>query len=150
MRPPLITVLFWSLPALCSNAALLSGKVVDAATGAPLPARLYVQEAKGKNFFAVQSPTGQAIFYGRTNSTNRRSIEAHTTLSADPFQVDLSSGTYWITAERGHEYRPAVQRVELKCSPERGSRRRISSSPGHLRGHRPPRAMIRPYSRQRA
>ena len=41
----------------------------------------------------------------------------HVTLSADPFQVELPTGGYTLTVERGTEYRPLVKRLEIGSEP---------------------------------
>src|SRR6266511_2407018 len=72
----------------------LKGRVVDADTGAPLPARVYLEKA-GEWFLAKSAdPAGSAVHYQKRNG---RSVEVHTTLSAHPFQADLPPGVSVIT-----------------------------------------------------
>src|SRR5262249_21859444 len=90
----------------------LTGVVVDAVTDRPLPARVYVQGGDGAWHFP-RSKDGSAIAYKKQRADNPRSAEMHTSLSAHPFAVDLPAGKYTITVERGHEYLPLTQTVEL-------------------------------------
>ena len=79
----------------CVSAAetALEGEVVDAASGAALPARVYIQAADGRWFFVKSaSPQGTAVAYSK--SRGPRSVEMHTTLSAHPFVVQLPPGRY--------------------------------------------------------
>jgi hypothetical protein len=99
-------------------AADLTGTVLDEASGQPLAARLYLQDTAGKWFFAESgSPDGSAVRYAKTNWVNPRAVEVHTTLSAHPFRVNLPAGGYTLTVERGKEYRPLTQRVEIGTEP---------------------------------
>jgi hypothetical protein len=99
-------------------AAWLTGKIIDADTGTPLAARLYLESAMGERWFvASASAQGRAVTYAKTNWINPRSIEFHTSLSAHGFQVELPPGTYTLTAERGKEYLPQVTTVTLGDKP---------------------------------
>jgi hypothetical protein len=95
------------LLALLAQAAPLRGGIVDADTGRPVAARLYVQGGDGK-FHAATSAGGTAVPYDRKRGAG---VEVHTTLSAHPFEVALPPGAYTLTAERGKEYLPAVVRA---------------------------------------
>ncbi len=116
------TALRWFVPALfgcCSIVAAqeatvaLRGKIVDADTRLPVAARVYVQSADGKWFFpASASPQGSALEFKRERGP--KSHEYHVTLSAHPFVVDVPSGRYTITVERGKEYVPLSQEVVVE------------------------------------
>lgn len=96
------------------RAGAVTGEMVDAATGQPVGARLYIQSAAGEWFFPVSAVTnGAAVPYSRTNWVNSKSVECHTTLSAHPFRVELPPGHYTITVERGKEYYPLVQSLNI-------------------------------------
>ena len=95
-----------------SNAGLVTGAIMDADTGKPVAARLYIQNATGEWFFAESgSPECIAVRYAKTNWVNARAVEVHTTLSAHPFRVELPPGRYTVTTERGKEYHPLTQEV---------------------------------------
>ncbi len=91
----------------------LRGSIVDADSGAALPARLYIRSGGGKLFLArsADEKKGSAVPYERSRSAT--SIEVHTALSAHDFVADLPPGTYTLTAERGKEYLPATATVVL-------------------------------------
>ena len=90
----------------------LRGTIIDTDPGKPVAARIYIQSADGKWYFPKSaSPEGSAIEYKRQVGAN--SVEQHVTLSAHPFVVDLPTGKYTITVERGKEYRPLVQAVDV-------------------------------------
>ena len=100
-----------TLPALSLHAATatvtITGEIVDAATGQPVAARLYLRNAVGDWFFADSlSAEGTAIRYAKINRLNPKSQEHHTTLSAHPFRAELPPGPYTVTVERGKEYFP--------------------------------------------
>lgn len=92
----------------------VAGTVLDEVTGEPIPCRLYVQDTQGRWFFAESAtPDGSAVRYERQNWVNRNAVENHTTLSAQPFRLELAPGRYTFTVERGKEYRPLVREVEV-------------------------------------
>lgn len=92
----------------------LTGQIVDADTGAPLPARIYIQGGDGAwHFPRSQVKDGSAVYYKKQRGDNPRCTEMHTTLSAHPFSVEVPAGKYTITVERGHEYVPVSQVVAL-------------------------------------
>jgi hypothetical protein len=94
-------------------AAPVEGLILDAATGKPLPARLYVHASEGGWHFAeTTSATGSAIRYERQRA-NSESMERHVTLSAHPFRLELAPGRYTFTVERGKEYRPLTRDVTV-------------------------------------
>lgn len=97
-----------SLGPVCS-AATLSGEIRDADTDKPVAARLYVKGADGSLHHA-SSRGGTAVPY---KVVRGESVEIHTTLSADPFKITLPPGRYTLTAERGKEFHPAEQVVEI-------------------------------------
>jgi hypothetical protein len=96
----------------------LRGLVVDAESGQPLPARVYVQGKDGVwHFPRSASPQGSAVAYRKQRNDQPRSVEMHTTLSAHPFEAKLPPGEYTITVERGKEYRPLVRTVTIDKEP---------------------------------
>lgn len=91
----------------------LGGRVIDADTQKPVACRIYIQSTDGKWYFPKSaSPEGSAIEYRRERGPT--SLEQHVTLSAHPFVVSVPKGKYVITVERGKEYLPLVQAVEVR------------------------------------
>jgi hypothetical protein len=79
-------------------------EIVDAGTGAALPARLYVQGADGGWHLAHSAASdGTAVPYRKERGP--QSVEVHTTLSAHPSIVELPAGESRLSVERGPEYR---------------------------------------------
>ena len=96
------------------TAGIVTGEIVDARSGRPIPARLYIQADNGRWFFVQSaSGTGSAIPYEKWNWDKTKPVEWHVTLSAHPFRVELPPGGYTFTVERGTEFRPLVRRVEV-------------------------------------
>jgi hypothetical protein len=60
---------------------------------------------------------GSAIPYKKQRADRKNSVEMHTTLSAHPFALDLPPGRYTFTFERGKEYLPESQEVEVAAKP---------------------------------
>ena len=102
-----------------AHAGMVSGEVVDSSNGRPIPARLYIQSDDGRWFFAESAEGGSAIRYEKRNWVKTNSVEMHVTLSAHPFRVELPPGGYTFTIERGTEYRPLIQHVEIRDEPSR-------------------------------
>ncbi len=110
-------------------AAELRGTIVDAATGKPIAARIYVRrdaggrdgDGNGRTWHFVRSADerGSAVVYDKTNWINAQSFEKHTTVSAHPFAAELSAGKYTLTVERGKEYFAETRQVELGDEPVR-------------------------------
>ncbi len=96
--------------------AELRGIVLDAATHEPVASRLYIAGADGSWHFARAAQAGgQATEYRRGRQPG--SSENYTELSAHPFVAALPPGRYTLTAERGHEYLPAVHEVVVGDAP---------------------------------
>src|SRR5262245_30604918 len=104
--------------ALRASAATITGEIVDAATGQPIPARIYIRHADGRWLFPESvSPQGSALRYEKRNWMNTNAVEFHTTLSAHPFRVELEPGPYLFIVERGKEYRSFEKRIEVGNEP---------------------------------
>jgi len=89
----------------------LTGEIVDADSGRPLAARLYIRAAAGEFHVAESADAaGSAVAYRVQRGGSR---EVHTTLSAHPFVVELPPGKYELVAERGKETLPAAAVVTL-------------------------------------
>lgn len=90
----------------------LVGKVVDAQSGTILPSRVYVQNMKTGDYYFARSTAvaGSAAPYNKQMGRSA-SIERHTCLSADGFQLDVPPGKYLVTAAHGKEYRSASVEV---------------------------------------
>lgn len=96
------------------------GSVLDADTGELLPARVYVQSADGQWLFVESaSEKGSALPYREQWVPMPAAVERHTTISAHPFRINLPSGTYTITVERGKEYLPLTEVVAVEDQPQR-------------------------------
>ncbi|HXJ56093.1 MAG TPA: CehA/McbA family metallohydrolase [Verrucomicrobiae bacterium] len=94
---------------------LVDGEIVDDATSQVLPARLYIRGVDGAwHFPKSAAAAGAAIRYERRNGSNPDAVEMHTTLSAHPFKVELVPGRYRFTAERGKEFFPTHQEIDVK------------------------------------
>lgn len=88
------------------------GSIVDAETGDPLAARVYLQGEDGTwHFPRSKDKDGTAVQYRKLRQDNPRSVEMHTTLSAHPFVVDLPPGKYTLTVEHGKEYFPHARQI---------------------------------------
>ncbi len=97
----------WTMaPALAADAVHVAGGVVDAATGAEVACRLYIQAADGAWHFPTAAEPGDMVRYERANYWDPTQVEMHATLSARPFTADLPAGQYAVTVERGKEYAP--------------------------------------------
>ncbi len=94
------------------------GQVVDAATGQPIAARIYLRSEAGDWLF-VESATanGSALLYHEQWVPMPHAVEQHTTVSADPFRIGLTPGTYEIQIEKGKEYRPLKTSVVIDKQP---------------------------------
>ncbi len=109
----------------CCEAAVpkvtLTGEVVDAQSGALIPARVYVRADDGEWLFVRSaSDAGSAVEYRKDHLPG--SVEMHTTISAHPFRVDLKRadlppGRFTIRIERGKEYVPVEETVEIGQQP---------------------------------
>lgn len=116
------TSIRWFVAALlgcCSIAAgqeatvTMSGTIIDADTDQPVAARISVKSADGKWYFPKSAdPAGTAIEYKK--QVGPTSLEQHVTLSAHPFVVEVPSGKYTITVERGKEYVPLSKEVVVE------------------------------------
>jgi len=114
----LLLVALWYAVAIPVRAAMVTGEIVDARTGRPIPARLYIQADDGRSFFAeTAAPAGSAMRYEKRNWINTNAVEVHVTLSAHPFRIELAPGGYTFTVERGKEYRALVRRIEVSTAP---------------------------------
>ncbi|MBL9136253.1 MAG: polysaccharide deacetylase family protein [Verrucomicrobiales bacterium] len=102
----------------------VEGEVRDAGTGEIIPSRVYVQGPDGTwHFPRSASFAGQAVRYERRHGSGTQSVEMHTILSAHPFRLELPPGKYRITAERGKEWIPETQEIEVAGEPVKFSLR---------------------------
>ena len=99
---------------VASYGAEFVGSVVDADTGIAIPARVYVHSSDGEWLFVESDSTeGNALPYREQWVPIPNSVEKHTTISAHPFRIDLKSGRYTITIERGKEYLPLTESIVI-------------------------------------
>ena len=107
-------------PALAAEDARHKGvlrcEVVDARTGEPLPARVYVRASDGRWLFARSaSKQGSAVEYRKQRQ--KGSLEMHTTVSAHPFVVEVPPGRCTVRVEHGKDYLPARRTLEVGREP---------------------------------
>ena len=111
----LLIAAMWSLSPLLGRPLLgaeLTASVVDAETGLPLAARIYLQDAEGRwRFVESASREGSAVAYREQWVPLPESVEKHTTISAHPFRIELAPGQYKLRIERGKEYHPLEDTV---------------------------------------
>ncbi len=97
------------------HATELRGEIVDADTGKPIAARVYIEDSSGSPYFPRSAAAdGRAVPYQKVR---QGSSENHTSLSAHPFVIDLPAGEYDITVERGKEYFTASRQVSIAVEP---------------------------------
>jgi hypothetical protein len=90
-----------------ATAGELTGRVVDADTGRPLPARIYLRSAAGEDLFVeTVSPEGSAFRYEEQWVPLEGSSERHTTVSPHPWRATLPPGEVTVEIEHGKEYLP--------------------------------------------
>lgn len=107
----LIVLLFVAGGVQAADPAVLIGQIVDAQTGEPIPARIYVEDAAG-NWLHPESTGGSAVRYQKRRA--EKSVEIHTSLSEHPFRLVTQPGLVTITVERGKEYFSLTNKVALK------------------------------------
>lgn len=112
-KTPLTTIWFPLLTiAATVNAAELSVQIVDADSGAALPARVYVEALDHDDaadrwlFVRPYSERGSALPYREQWVPMAGVSERHTTVSKEGFRVQLARGRYRLTVRRGKEYLP--------------------------------------------
>ncbi|MSU62754.1 MAG: hypothetical protein EXS31_10220 [Pedosphaera sp.] len=104
--------------AVAAQGAEFRGNVVDADSGKPIAARVYLQNATGEWLLVNSAATsGSALPYLEQWVPMPGSAERHTTVSAHPFLVELPRGEYMIEIERGKEFIPLRQRIEIADAP---------------------------------
>lgn len=92
--------------------------IFDAATKDALPARVYLKEKEGDWLFVEPQESNQSSqTYEKRNWNNSNAEEFHTTLTAGGFQARLTAGEYSLTVERGKEYKPYHQTLQVTDSP---------------------------------
>ncbi len=105
-------------PAAAAEGTAVRGEVTDAATGKPVPCRIYIEGPGGTwHFPKSEAKGGTAIEYRKQRPDNPRSVEMHTTLSAHPFALTLPPGRYTFTVERGKEYLREMRAVTVGKDP---------------------------------
>jgi hypothetical protein len=111
-------VLSASAQALDEKKTHIRCEVLDADKRNHIPCRVYIQRESGE-WFTVQSEAkeGSAVPYRKQRPEQADSVEIHTTLSAHPFVADLPPGMYTLTVERGKEYLPHVQKLNVRAEP---------------------------------
>lgn len=90
----------------------LRAQIVDADSGEPIAARVYIQQGSQWFFAKTAEKDGVAQEY-RRHRVGSQSYEMHTAISAHPFTADLPPGEYTITIERGKEYVPLTQKLNI-------------------------------------
>ena len=109
---------FLLLVTVVAMGAEFRGHVVDADSGKPIAARIYLQSAAGEWLLVNSAATnGSALPYLEQWVPRPGSAERHTTVSAHPFRVELPRGDYTVEIERGKEFIPLRQRLEIAVAP---------------------------------
>lgn len=97
-----------------AEAGTLTGAVVDADTGVPLAARVYIHDQAGQAYVVASALSeGTAVPYQKQNWINADAKEIHTAVSAHPFAVELPPGRYDLVVERGKEFQATHRSVML-------------------------------------
>lgn len=92
----------------------ISLDIVDADSGKPIAARVYLQDDAGKHFFfRVGADAGSAIRYEKQNWNNKNAVEKHTTVSANRCYAVVPPGSYTVTVERGKTYQTWSREFEV-------------------------------------
>lgn len=116
----LITLIATVLSTSISHSAPFTGTILDEDTDEPIPARIYLRAATGEwRFVTSATPEGSALPYREQWVPTEGSEEKHTTVSAHPFEIDLEPGRYFLTIERGKEYLPLTETLEIGDQPVR-------------------------------
>ena len=98
-----------------AHGELLHVAVTDARTHDPLACRVYLENEAGDFLFVKSAdPAGSALPYTEQWVPMPHAVERHTTVSAHPFEADVPPGDYTLTIERGKEYCPWRQRIEVR------------------------------------
>lgn len=107
------------LPAASDLAApesgVLVGTVVDEKTRENLPCRVYLVGSDGKFYFPETRPDRDVVIYDKQRG---ESVERHATIGPQPFRARLPVGKARVTIERGKEYVPLSQEVEITAGRE--------------------------------
>ena len=93
-----------------TQAATLTLQIIDSDTQQPIAARAYLRANDGTWHF-FEAPGAQQ--YEKQNWANKNSVEYHTCLLSGPASVQLEPGVYHLTVERGKEYLPHMERMEV-------------------------------------
>lgn len=89
-------------------------QILDADSGKPIAARIYVVNGEGNHYFAETASTvGSAFPYTEEWVNMPESIEHHTTVSPHPFFIVAPAGEYKIEIERGKEYIPLQETISI-------------------------------------
>ena len=98
-----------------AHGELLHVAVTDARTHDPLACRVYLENEAGDFLFVKSAdPAESALPYTEQWVPMPHAVERHTTVSAHPFEADVPPGDYTLTIERGKEYCPWRQRIEVR------------------------------------
>jgi hypothetical protein len=96
----------------------LTIEVIDADSGTPLPARVYLRGEDGEWHFPLSaSADGSAVPYRKSAFVDAGIVEMHTTVSAQPFVARLGPSRYTLSIERGNEYHPETREVAIGAEP---------------------------------
>jgi len=118
LRAALCLLVAFSAVSAAAQTIPVYGDIVDADTGRPLAARLYLQGADGKWHFPKSVPPfGSAVRYEKRSGFNTNATEFHTTLSAHQWVAELPPGSYTALVERGKEYLPLTNRFTVAARP---------------------------------
>lgn len=105
-------ILSWGAPA---DRGTLIPTVVDEKTGENLPCRVYLVGSDGKAYFPQTGDGRDVVTYEKQRG---QSVTRHATVGARPFRAILPAGKARVVIERGKEYVPLIEDVEIVAGRE--------------------------------
>ena len=110
-----VIAMLWTLASACQAQTLVEGQILDAETGKPIAARLYVEDEQGQAYLVdSRDPTVKPFHYRVDRGASR---EIHTAVPPSGFRIELPPGHYTLTVERGKEYLPLQRKLVVKAEP---------------------------------
>ncbi len=104
-----------------ANSTSLELTIVDDATSAPVPARVYVTGSDGRPYLPV-AEAGQSIAH---YDVTRGPREVYACVGGHSFSINVPAGTTTVTVERGKEYPPLTRAFTLDAGETRQAQLRL-------------------------